>query len=1034
MSSSGLQPGVYEAVLTRLLAKQLPSDERLYRLARILPADGPALLARYIADLIEMVLRGPSFEGNPGRQVEYCNRLIELIAENSRVGVTLDDLIDEKGQQLLEVHQRPKTPLTVIEPLPRPTIPLSQNALLVASKQEPSLARELKHELASADRVDLLCAFIKWSGIRVLVDGIKSARMRGVPLRIITTTYTGVTEARALDELASLGADIRVSYETKATRLHAKAWLLERNSGFSTAYIGSSNLSHSALHDGLEWNVRLTQSASAALLQRFRAAFDTYWADSSFELYDRDRFDKELKRALPSGDTVIAPFDIQPYPFQREMLYQLEVERERHDRWRNLIVAATGTGKTVVSAFDYKRVRESWGEASLLFVAHRQEILRQSLGTFRSVLRDGSFGELMVAGERPSEGRHVFASIQSLHALGRAQLDELAPDAYDVVIIDEFHHAAAPTYQRLLEHLRPRLLVGMTATPERSDGLDIKQWFDGHTAVELRLWDALEQGLLCPFQYFGVADSVDLSQLTWSRGGYDLGQLEKVYTGNDARVAKVVKAMSDVLEDPRAMRALGFCVSVKHAEYMAESFRRAGIPATAVSANSAQSERADALRKLRDRTINVIFAVDLFNEGLDMPGIDTLFFLRPTESPVVFLQQLGRGLRRTEGKAGVTVLDFIGQQHRRFRFEERFKAVLGGDRGHVIRQIEDGFPFLPAGCSISLDRQSQKAILENIRSGLRLRSSHLSERLKELGDMTLSSFLEDGGFSLEDIYAGAHPGWTLIRRQAGFVSDIGPDEAMLSKALGRMSHIDDPGRVETYTRWLAQTAPPDVSALNLRELRLANMLHFDLWSSSPGPQSLQASFDRLWTNANIVSELRELLGVLDARASRLPLDAGLETEIPLRLHTRYSRDELLAALGETTAERPTTWREGVKWIDRYKMDIFVVTLNKSEGRFSPTTRYRDYPISPMLFHWESQSTTRASSPTGLRYVQHQAKGSRVLLFVRESSEGESLGASPFLFLGPASYVSHQGERPMAIVWRLDHEMPLDFFQAARVAV
>lgn len=1034
MSRSELQPGVYEAVLTHLLAKQLPSEERLYRLAQISSADGPASLARYTADLLEMILRGPSFERDTKRQVEYCNRIIELIAKDAGIGVALDDLIDHNGRQLLEVYRLPETPLAAIEPLPRPTIPLSQNALLVSSKQEPSLSRELKCELASADRVDLLCAFIKWSGIRVLVDRIKSARKRGVPLRIITTTYTGVTEARALDELVSLGADIRVSYETQSTRLHAKAWLFERDSGFSTAYIGSSNLSHSALHDGLEWNVRLTQPASASLLQRFRATFDTYWADPSFEPYDRDTFDKALKRALPSGDTAIASFDIQPYPFQREMLYLLEVERQRHGRWRNLIVAATGTGKTVVSAFDYKRVRESWGEASLLFVAHRREILRQSLTTFRNVLRDGSFGELMTAGERPREGRHVFASIQSLQALDRTQLGELSPDAYDVVIVDEFHHAAAPTYKRLLERLRPRLLVGMTATPERGDGLDVKQWFDGHIAVELRLWDALEQGLLCPFQYFGVADDVDLSRLTWSRGGYGPGQLEKVYTGNDARVAKVVKAMYDVVEDPHAMRALGFCVSVKHAEYMAECFRRISIPAAAVSANSTQSERTDALRALRDRTINVIFAVDLFNEGLDIQEIDTLLFLRPTESPVVFLQQLGRGLRRTEGKAGVTVLDFIGQQHRRFRFEERFKALLGGDRRDVLRQIKDDFPYLPAGCSISLDRQSQKAILDNIRGALNLRGSQLSERLQELGDVTLSRFLRDSGFSLEDIYSGAHPGWTVTRRRAGFVGDTDPDEAILSNALGRMLHIDDPDRVDTFVRWLRQTTPPDVSTLDHRDLRLANMLHVDLWSAGPGPTSLQTSLDRLWRNPNIVSELKELLGVLGARASRLALDAGLEPEIPLRLHARYSRYELLAALGEATAERPTYWREGVRWIDRYGMDIFLVTLNKSERHFSPTTRYRDYPISPTLFHWESQSTTKTSSPTGRRYVQHQVQGSRVLLFVRESNFGESLGASPFLFLGPASYVSHQGDRPMAILWRLKHEMPLDFFQAARVAV
>jgi hypothetical protein len=382
----------------------------------------------------------------------------------------------------------------------------------------------------------------------------------------------------------------------------------------------------------------------------------------------------------------------------------------------------------------------------------------------------------------------------------------------------------------------------------------------------------------------------------------------------------------------------------------------------------------------------------------------------------------------------VTVLDFIGQQHRRFRFEERFKALVGGDRSQLVRQIEEDFPFLPAGCSINLDRQSEKVILDNIRGAIRGAGSLLSERLQELGDVPLASFLEGSGFSLEDIYSGANPGWTVIRRRAGFIDELGPDEPMLSKALGRMLHIDDPDRVETYIHWLAQPAPPDLSRLDKRELRLANMLHFDLQSGSPGATTLRASLDRLWANSNIKSELQELLEVLSERAPRLALDAGLEPEIPLSLHTRYSRNEILAAFGEATAEKPTTWREGVKWIANYQMDAFLVTLNKSERQFSPTTRYRDYPISPTLFHWESQSTTRASSPTGQRYVQHQALGSGVLLFVRESSVGESLGASPFLFLGPVSYVSHQGDRPMAIVWRLDYEMPLDFFQAARVAV
>ncbi len=1030
---SELRPGVYEALLTKLLAMRLPDDESLYQLAALDRADTPALLARHLAAILESVLRAPSFEADPERQIAFCNELIDSLSRQAHLDGPFDELLDQRARQLLEVLRPPETPLAKLEPLPRPTIPLSQNALLVASKQEPALAGELRRELASADRVDLLCAFVKWSGIRVLLDELRQVRARGVPIRVITTTYTGVTEARALDELAALGVEIKVCYETGSTRLHAKAWLFERDSGFSTAYIGSSNLSHSALHEGLEWNVRLTQAVSASLLERFRATFETYWADPSFEPYVPEDFQAAIGRAVQSFDTELVPFDILPYPFQRDMLYQLEVERRRHDRWRNLLVAATGTGKTVVSAFDYKRLSEEWGGASLLFVAHRHEILKQSLATFRNVLRDGNFGELMVAGERPTEGRHVFASIQSLHALGRSRLDAFARDAYDVVVVDEFHHAEAPTYQSLLERLQPKVLLGMTATPERADGLDIKRWFDGHIAVELRLWDALEQGLLCPFQYFGVADDVDLSEIRWSRGGYDLGQLEGVYTGNDARVAKVLKALSDIVEDQSEMRALGFCVSVRHAHYMAECFQRAGIPAVAVSADSTPTERSDALQALRTREINVIFAVDLFNEGLDIPEIDTVLFLRPTESPVVFLQQLGRGLRRTDSKAGLTVLDFIGQQHQRFRFEERYKALLGGDRRHVLRQIEDGFPYLPAGCAINLDRQSEKAILDNIRRTVAHLRSQLSEQLRELGDVSLRQFVEKSGFALEDVYSGSNPGWTVIRRQAGFVAGSGPDEAQLGRALGRMLHIDDPLRVAAYLDWLSDPRPPDVQRSNERERRLLQMLHFGLWSASPTSSSLQASLERLWSNSNIVSELRELLELLGDRASRLAPEAGLEPEIPLRLHGRYSRNELLAAFGETTAERPATWREGVKWIERYTLDVFLVTLNKTERHFSPTTRYRDYPISPRLFHWESQSTTSEASPTGQRYIHHVERGSRMLLFVRESNVGDNLGASPFVFLGTASYVRHQGERPMAIVWELEHEMPPDLFQAAKVA-
>ena len=537
---------------------------------------------------------------------------------------------------------------------------MNDAALLTNAHGEPSLATELKAEIDSADSIDLLCAFVMWRGVRLLEEPLMRAHEAGVPFRVVTTTYIGGTEREALDRLVrDFGAEVRVQYVAARTRLHAKAWLFRRNTGFDTAYVGSSNLSTSALLDGVEWNVRLSKLATPSLLQKFEATFDSYWNSSDFETYDpdtdRDRLDDALiaARRGRAGDRVtisVSGLEVRPFGYQQEILDAIEVERVLHDRHRNLVVAATGTGKTVVAALDFRRLSTRESRPRLLFVAHRREILEQSLRTYREVLGDGDFGELYVGGARPERWQHVFASVQSLTSYGIANIPE---DAFDVVVIDEFHHAEARTYRRILDHLTPRELLGLTATPERADGTDVRSFFEGRTAAELRLWDALGADLLCPFHYFVVADGTDLRSLSWSRGTYDAAELSNVYTGNDARARIVLNELRDKIADIGAMRALGFCSGVDHAEYMAEVFNRAGVPARAVSGATPPTMRAQALADLRARRVNILFAADLFNEGLDIPDVDTVLFLRPTESATVFLQQLGRGLRRTRGQGRV---------------------------------------------------------------------------------------------------------------------------------------------------------------------------------------------------------------------------------------------------------------------------------------------------------------------------------------------------------------------------------------------
>jgi superfamily II DNA or RNA helicase/HKD family nuclease len=1029
--------GIYESLLTNQLIQQLEQQDDLHaEYGTVDEAEQALTIARHLAPIIEHAMRGAATAED---RVELVRRILAVLPDAHAAGEALHQVEPGKITRLDEVAS---SRALVSARLPRPATPFSDAALMTNARNEPTLAAELRAELLSADHVDLLCAFVKWQGLRLLENQLLELRRRGIPLRVITTTYLGATDARALDALVNeFGADVRVNYETDRTRLHAKAWLLRRNTGFHTAYVGSSNLSHAALIDGLEWNVRLSAMSTPHLLEKFRATFDSYWENREFEFYrpseDGDRLRAALETASGSrsrdGITVtLSGLEVHPKPFQAEILEELDAERTIHDRHRNLIVAATGTGKTVIAALDYRRLtRDIYGrELTLLFVAHRKEILLQSRRMYQEVLTDPAFGELLVDGQEPANWRHVFASIQSL---SQARLSGIAPDRFDVVVIDEFHHAEAASYRRLLDHVRPVELLGLTATPERADGVDVREYFGGRVAAELRLWEALEQNLLCPFHYFGIHDGTDLESVQWKRGGYDVAALSGVYTGNDARTRIVLKELSEKVADVGAMRALGFCVSVEHARYMAQRFGEAGIHARAVSAETSAADRRDAITALRNRDINILFAVDLFNEGLDIPEVDTVLFLRPTESATVFLQQLGRGLRLTRGKTVLTALDFVGHQRREFRFDQRFRAMTGLGGKALQRQVEEGFPFLPSGSQIVLDPIAQGLVLENIKQQVAPRWAALVSEVRAHPDNRIASYLDASGRRLEDVLKN-NRSWTSLCRDAGKLdSSIGSREAELIKRVRAVAHVDDRRRWTAYRSILDGTVGMDSPI----ERRLAEMLFYSLNPSGGGFASVTAGLDAL-DGEVVVDELRQVIDFAFDHARRSTYDLGSLVpdlaHVPLEVHASYSREEILAGLGFASLRRaPSAMREGVAWCESANADAFLITLKKSDRDYSPTTMYRDFALSPDLFHWESQSTTSAASPTGQRYIHHRERGSHILLFVRQTKTN-ALGTSPYVFLGPADYVSHEGDRPMAITWRLRQPMPTEVYQASLVAV
>jgi len=1022
MSEESLAEGLYEELITRHLLDRLSLlVEHEVRQSTIDEAEQPTLLSRHVARAVERALSGTR---DPQRRLELVNALISLTDQ------TLD-LLPDGPRRLLGIGLpsgpgRP-TGLTSI----RPATPLAEAALLTNAEDEPKLGPEVRAELASADRVDLLCAFIMWPGLRVLDAELRALKERGVPFRVITTTYLGGTQKLALDRLINdYGAEVRIEFNAVRTRLHAKAWLFHRNSGFHTAYVGSSNLTQTAMLDGVEWNVRLAEVATPGLLRTFRATFDRYWNSPHYRPYSPDLNGAELEDALArarrgersaeSNRIELSGLEVRPFPHQEVILERLDVERQVHGRHRNLVVSATGTGKTVVAALDYKRLAQRSGHRpSLLFVAHRREILQQSLRTYREVLGDAHFGEVFFEGQRPGKWQHVFASVQSLASFGVATIPA---DSFDVVVIDEFHHGAASSYRRLLEQLTPKELLGLTATPERGDGIDVRDFFNGHTAAEVRLWDALEEDLLTPFHYFGIADGVDVASVGWRNGAYDVQGLSHLYTGNDARARIVLSAIRDKIADPTAMRALGFCVSIDHARYMARVFTDAGLPAVAVDSREGSYDRDQALRELAAGTITTVFTVDMFNEGVDVPSVDTVLFLRPTESPTIFLQQLGRGLRLADDKPVCTVLDFVGNQRVEFRFDRRFQAITGATREALKRQVEKGFPFLPGGTQIVLDRQSQAAVLANLRAQVVSTKAQIVRELRSHPTPDLAQFLRESGVELHDVVR-ADRSWTQLRRDAGLrVSDPGPNEKDLLKRVRAFAHVDDPERAAAYTRWLADDVPSyDSSAWSEAEKAFGRMLFFSLWTDGGGFDSYAAGLASLLPERNVRDDLRQVIALGLSRAAHVarPLSGAL-AHLPLRVDASYTREEAVGALQYVSIDgrKPNSFREGVLWSEPLHTDAFFVTLHKSEEDYSPSTMYRDYFISPTLFHWESQSTTTATSRTGQRYINHEAMGTNILLFSRDHKTTVFGSGAPYRFFGPLTYRSHEGERPMAMTWDL----------------
>lgn len=1063
-----LSSGIYEQIVNKELKAELDKikDDFKY-LNNIDKAEISSRLSEYISKITKKLLetiKGKDEKEKQGKQVEFANKIIKFICKDD------DFYLDPEGVELLSLIENDQVLKEGVkaDSLIRPETSLVKSSLFTNSNNnEPSFVTELQKEIASSDEICFVVSFIKHTGLIKIFDQLKEFTDKGKSLYIISTTYMGATDFKAIEYLSPLkNTSIKISYDCTHTRLHAKAYIFKRNTGFSTAYVGSSNLSEAAITSGSEWNIKVSAKELPELYSKIVAAFDSYFNSELFEEYklgDKEKLESALAKEkliyqnnksktedpnISSIENSLSEF--KPFYYQKAILDKLQAERKIYNHNKNLVVAATGTGKTLISAFDYKRFREENPESCrLLFIAHRQEILEQSLDSFRNVLNDSNFGELWVGNYEAKKKEDLFISIQTANS--QKIVSKFSKNYFDFIIIDEVHHAAAESYREIFTYFEPKILLGLTATPERMDGLSILDYFGNRIAASIRLPEAIDRNLLCSFSYYGISDDVSLKDIKWSKGGYDEKELNVIYIEGESaikRVEHIISSLHKYLNDVNEVHGIGFCVSIDHARFMSRMFNENNIPSIALSSDSKDNDRTSAKIGLEDGSIKFIFVVDLYNEGVDIPCIDTVMFLRPTKSLTVFLQQLGRGLRLYEGKTELTVLDFVGQANKHYNFEEKFNALLGEHKCSVRDSIKKGFPWVPAGCYIGLEEKAKEWVLENIEESYSRRQSVI-EKLKSFNEdtgkeLSLSNFFEYSGIEFSKLYRGKDWNFFRLCKEADLYNlnwNYDDYEKSINNSLKKFTWFNSAKLIDYIVGLLSKNKyMPEISSLSEESQKLLDMFYVTLFNKFIEFDEqdynekgiLKSNIDSIARVKENLSELfkreylkQEIVELLNYRRTKIDLfspEIDLGYESPLQLYCSYSRDQILASF-----KSHKLLKEGVVYLKQYKTDILLVTLSKTEKDYSEKTMYNDYSISDSLFHWQSQNQTSQDSETGKRYINQKSSSNNILLFVREFKE-DSLGTQPYTFLGKAEHEWHSGNKPMSVIWKLEKPIPAKFIK------
>lgn len=922
------------------------------------------------------------------------------------------------------------------------------------------LLNHLKNELLTCSSFDIIVSFIRGSGLNLLINTLDLLHKYNIKGRIITTTYMNVTESKALEVLKEYpNIELKV-YESQDFKdsFHTKGYIFHRENNYGSVIIGSSNISAAALKTGEEWNIRTYERASDSIYDNMSARFERLWNhENTVEV--TNAYIKKYKHFLETK-TVLKPLKtsfnskvitadksskILPNSMQMTAIKNM-LESVNKGYKRGLAIAATGTGKTFLSAMCARELEPK----NVLFIAHRIELLNGAKETFKKIYNNHSEDDFKIyKGSKREIAKFTFASIQTLYN----DYEKLNSDEFDLIIIDEFHHGSSPTYKAIIDYFKPNFLLGLTATPDRTDGGDIYELAEYNIIVDVRLQHALESELLVPFQYYGISDTtIDLAQ----KDNIKEDDLVKILNTN-RRVDFIVKKMEQyILTDTR--KCLAFCQNIEHAEYMNAEFLKRGYHSTVLTGKDNDETRSETIKQLEDDShpLEIICIVDLFNEGVDIPKVNLILFLRPTESAIIFTQQLGRGLRKAKDKEYLTVLDFVTNNRNNYLIP----IALNGNKEFIDKQklknsVKNNFVNLSSSIHIELDHISKERILQSLDNTDFMRAEFIKKdarqfleiiRLETKNDEKKLSIMDfyshEQAPSLSRLFKGAYKNLSILNKRIDAEREVDKEinespyltfvmdqimksipvkmlydpiiliMAILNKNLQEkdvISYIEDKLKVQLNTQ------AKDKIHYAFKRISEIKFKKKALFKYTDGV--LQSDYN---LSEQVRKELNEFLEFIQlSYKQNYPVD-NLNNSNELLLYEQYSRSETLALVGYDKSIY--SLREGVL---QYRGDHYLfVNLEKNEKTVEEHLLYDDYFISQHQFHWQSQNQTHEDTPTGQQYIHHKKNGKKIHLFVRRENSEDNL-TLPFYYLGEVEYESHEGGSPMSIIWNFKEAVPKD---------